>query len=188
MKSTLFTKVLDETVLELNVPVRETIQRLCAQSDICSETDSMQHPVSFRCNKKGKLRISNLRYFAVRSSIASPDRAYYLKGQVVAEDGKTKIKIYSVYSRAVMAFRCIIPLLCLLAMAVYLLIGRWPLFSTPLDIKMFGFFLLLVLMFVATVAWCCWLTLTEKKNKDADFERMKDEVAKRVEAVRRWDE
>lgn len=190
MKSTFFTKVLDETVLELDVPVGETIQKLCAQVDYNRSTDSLENPVIFRCDKKGRLRVEgwNTGYSKTSRSLSSPDRAYYLLGRVLEENGKTKIKVYAVHDRLMMFLRWITPLLCLLVVVAFLVIGREAFFSMPLDIKTLGFFLLLVLMFVADFVRCCWFTLKEKKNQTPDFELMKNEVVRKVEAVRRWDE
>lgn len=179
MKSNFYTEILDKTVLEVDELFEETIDKLQAQAGKCRETDCYGNELEFICTKKGKIRVENLNAKNSRSEKAS--RIYYVCAEVVEENQKTKVEIYSVHDKSTVFFRHFTIALHLIVFAVYLLF----IFSDKniLIKELLGIFLFILMLLPINL-----LTVKEKQNKNADLEIMKNEIIKRVEAIKRWDE
>lgn len=179
MESNFYTKILDETILEVYEPIEETIDKLRAQAGKCRETDCYGQELEFICTKKGKIRVENLS--AKNNHSETSSRIYYVCGEVVEENEKTKVKIYSVHDKSTVIFRHCTIAIHLIVFAVYLF---FVFSSQNISIKeIFGIFLFILLLLPINL-----LTVKEKQNKNTDLEIMKNEIIKRVEAIKRWDE
>ena len=76
MKTTIFKEVLDETVIEVNEPLKEVIKKLRAQQGSSRERDSDRNELGFFCTKKGKISVLN-------SNNGRPyARIFYISGKV----------------------------------------------------------------------------------------------------------
>ena len=181
MKFPKYYTVLDETVIELETDFETTVERLQQLQGICRETDGEQRPLQFTCTKDGEMRVDNVpsRYSA------SADRLNFVVGEVVEEDGKTRIKFYSIHDRSTKKLRNVVWTVYALVFAVFVLFGAAALMQgarvTPKDVgTAVGFLVLLAMIQFSTAR--------ETKNQPADLEKMKAEMVNRVNAVDRWDE
>lgn len=186
MKSNIFKDVLEEITLEVNENKEETIAKLRLQMGFCSSQDSDDDQLFFWCTKKGKLG-----FFTQPTRESSPlpyfyyynmdSRIYSVRGKVLSENGKTVVKLYSVYNRLNSALRLIDLVTTFLVLAlVFVIKGFTRVESPPGDLlKLVG---ALILAGVST-----FIFTSEKRNKYSDLELMKQEVINRVKAVDRWD-
>ena len=170
-----FDKILDETVIEVKGSVSETIKRLEKLTGFCRQNDSNQLTLYFYCSHRGNFSVSH------PQGRHGDDNAYYVKGKVVSENGKTLVKIYSVKSRETMFWRWLAIALLTIAAAVYLYIRiRLSLPASYRDLIFPAIPLSLLLNFL--------YYRKEKQSKHEDLEIMKEEALQRVDAVIRWDE
>ena len=175
MKLPRYLKVLDKQVVELDMPLDIVLERIVELRGVCREEDSMQKALVFFCDQKGRFAVSN-------PVSRNNERSYYIRGEIFAEDGKTKVAIYSVHDRYTTVFKWLAFLLLFAGWIFYACL----LFSTgvPLEKKQ----LLELLIFPVFVVIFFALTFREKGNKTVDFNVMKEEVFKRLDAVKRWDD
>lgn len=178
MKKRLFTEIIDETVIELDVDFEDTVERLIDQEGICRTTDSQDIPFIFDCDGKGRFSVFNA--VGYRSDFAQ--RIYSVEGEVKSEDGKTKVYIYTLYDRSARWSRYFGAVLYLLFMVAYIL---FICFRTE-PLQLFDFiFIAVYSLFIARIFFH---TNKEKLNKTNDIEIMKSEIIRRVEAIKRWDD
>lgn len=181
MKSTIFTKVIDKTTLEVNESFKDTIDKLRAQQGVCRETDTEGNKLEFSCSKRGKLMVSNTREYG-SSSRSANNRMYYVYGKVIRDDEKTKVAIYTVHDRTVIYSRYF----SIIFDFLYLIFTVIMLFLYKAAIKE------IILMFLAVVTLSIFPIVfssrLEQKYKEKDIEIMKNEIIKRVEAIKRWDD
>lgn len=178
MKSNCFYTVLDETTLELDVSLEDTISRLRKQQGVCRESDSDGTALEFICTRKGYLRIYDIVRPSSRSSI---HRMYYLRGQVVSENGKTKITYATVYDRTEIVTRwisIIFEVLLLILCVAIQIFNRAPVME----------YMFFALCLVISVGITLSRTKSEVGGKTTDIEIMKKELQNRVEAVSRWND
>ncbi|MBO5745975.1 MAG: hypothetical protein J6S13_02680 [Clostridia bacterium] len=100
MKSNIFVKIIDTEEVEVESTWQETVDRLRAQG-------GDDYYARIRCSRLGNIVAYN-RY-----------GQYYLKGEVVVEDKKTKVKIYTVRDRTAEFFSWVITAVDLLLLAIF---------------------------------------------------------------------
>ena len=107
-------------------------------------------------------------------------RVYYASGEVLAQDNKTVVKVYSIHNRGEWLFR-IIALILYFALLATCFIVQLNLGIVPQGISSILCFLgaLFIMLFV--------LSIKENRNKYNNLEVMKDEIIKRVEAINHWE-
>jgi len=175
MKTTIFTEVLDETVIEVNEPKEELIKKLRAQRGSCRERDSDRNELGFFCNKKGEIMVQN-------SNNGKPDaRTFYITGKVCEQDGKTVVKFYSVRSRSTPLFIIVLAIWGILIGAYYAAKIIMEYDFVPSDFYLIAPPILFFFVFLAPLK-------KARKYKDADLEIMKQIVINRIEAAKRWDD
>ncbi|HIZ17407.1 MAG TPA: hypothetical protein H9675_07590 [Firmicutes bacterium] len=182
-------KIIDELTMEVDESYQETINKLRQQNGKCAVTDSNQRNLMFYCTKKGKMGIIETDYFGHRrfyidhlwlSELRS--RTYYVTGKVLTENGKTVVKIYSFYSRAFLSNR-IFGILLNVVFIVFLFAILF-LSGNPITVKDILIIIALGLIFSVFD----FAIFKELKNKETDLEIMKNEIIKRVNAIKRWDD
>ncbi len=178
MKSNLFIKIIDETTLELDESLKTTIGRLMAQSGKCRETDKEGDSLFFDCTEKGKLIVKHFKY----NNITSEKQIYYVRGEVFEENGKTKVAIYTVHDRTTVFFRWIEILLCVLMFVAHFLV--LSIAEVPFEKQ----FLVLPTILIGTIVFHLYRTKNEKTYMPHNIDVMKNEIIKRVEAVKRWND
>ena len=104
MKNTIFNKILEETVVEVKTNKPDAINKLIMQNGKCRNTTTDQDYLWFYCHKNGKLLVSDWNPYS-SSRHNHNTLCYYVMGRVVVENGKTLVKIYSLYSRSEKVFR-----------------------------------------------------------------------------------
>lgn len=181
MKSTFFKEYFDEVILEVNDTYLGTINKLRAQQGICSEDDGSGDYLRFTCTQKGKLRVDRVDTEASRRPRNQYTyRTYYVEGKVVEASGKTLVKIYSVFDKWRFFFRYSMWSMFLVFAVIYAILrisGGLPfsqqdiLFCAVYGVLLaFGYF------------------INRKQNERSDLDLMKNQVIKRVENIKRWDE
>ena len=181
MKSTFLYKLTDETVIEINDTCQGTIDKLRHQTSICSETDIDKRALLFECSKNGKISIKNIP--ACRRENYR-NRMYYVGGEVVSENGKTKIKLYYVYSRAQMIARSLLLLFFIVAfipLAIFYTVIRLNALPGLMIITILILFIVGVILHISYIE-------NETKNKSINLQLMKREAMRRIEDIKRWDD
>lgn len=178
IKSGLFTEVKFLKKLYSDEPVKDTISKLMQQNGFCRETDTNREPIEFFCTKKGYIWVDEPASSRGRGNA----RIFSVRAQVEEENGKTVVNIYSVYDKTEKPFRYF-------AIAIYLLIilgyiASVFVFGLPLTVKA----LLTMLLAGFFVFWLAFSTSKEKGAKTKDIDIMVNEIVKRVEAIKRWNE
>ena len=180
MKSTIFTKILEETIVEVKTNKPDAINKLILQNGKCRNTITEQENLWFYCHKNGKFLVSDWNPYS-SSRHNNNTLCYYVKGRVVIENGKTLVKIYSIYSRSEKAFRYITIGMCLLVVASFFisfLFLEEP--KSKIDI-------LSKLILAALIPAAAFRLKKQAKNHQKDLEVMKDEAVRRAEAINFWD-
>jgi len=178
IKLGLFTKVKFEKKLYSDESVKDTIFKLMQQNGFCRETDINQEPIEFFCTKKGYMWVDE----PASSRGRGTARMFSVRSQVEEENEKTVVNIYSVYNKSEKPFRYF-------SIAIYVLIilgyiASSFVFGLPLTVK--AFFTMLLAGFF--VFWLVFSTSKEKGAKTKDIDIMVDEIVKRVEAIKRWND
>ena len=171
MKTTIFTEVLDETVIEVNEPKATLIKKLMAQERYCRELDSDGNMLRFSCAKNGTMAVSN-------SADGNP---FYIRGEVCEQDGKTVVKLYSVRSRGTPLFIIVLAIWAIFIGAYYTAKIVTEYDFVPSDFYLLAPPILFFFVFLAPLK-------KAHKYKDADLEIMKGVVINRIEAIKRWDD
>lgn len=178
MKNTIFTQILDETVIELDNSREDVIDKLMQQNGRCrNKTVGQDEEIWFECFKNGKFYVSD------RYSYRDDNRrlSCYVKGRVVSENGKTLVKIYSVYDKTNLPF-------IIIMIAIYLIfaIGYFASKITA-NIPIEKSDILTALLLAAGILLIIFRTANGEKHKNYNLDVMKTEAFRRVEAVRLWD-
>ena len=169
MKSNFLYTVLDETTLEIDVSLKETISRLGSQQGLCDEYDSEGIGFSFYCYKSGKFMMYSKRCL------------YYVRGEVFREGEKTKITYGTVRDRTdiLNQWFAVILFVPMLVLSVAIQIFN----RAPVPEYMFW-----TLVSVAVPVIAFRRTKNMKVCNTSDMELMKKEIVERVEAVKRWND
>ncbi len=177
MKSTIFAKIIDETTIEVQESFDVTVERLMQQQGICRVTDSYGRDLEFLCNKKGRVRVC---HYSLRRERREYNRIYCVVGQVITEDNKTKVKIYSVHNRGYIVASIITIILNVLFVPLYILAISTS-YYTPSKKD-----ILIAILLILAPVYSMHLISEEKGNKYHNLEIMKNEIIKRVKAVDKW--
>ncbi len=178
MKSTFLTEIIDEVTIEVDGSYSETINKLRLQTGVCYVTDSNNTELLFKCSKKGEMSIEN----NVGKKNLLNGRAYYVIGKVLVENDKTIVKVYSIYSRFDLLSRFFAVAVYLITSLLYFIIKLKS--GNPISDKNI-FFALALGAFIAVISLS---STKEIHNNTSDLEIMKNEIIKRVEAIKRWED
>lgn len=179
MKSTIFNKIIDKIEIEVKANYDITIERLKAQQGICRETDSRQIPLEFLCHDDGRVCVCNYSRYRRRRDY---NRLYSVIGEVISEEGKTKVIIYSLYSRINFILSIIAAVLFLPSILIHVL------FAYTADAAPSAKTLYAIAFGIVSIVLFPWNRTKQIKNKNSDLEIMKNEIIKRVKAVDKWDD
>ena len=186
MKSTIFRKILNQSSVVLNLPPAETIRRLCAQNGYSYEEDHLNYSYHFQCNKKGKFTIDTYRYplnrgsvFAARSEASF--RTYQVKGEVLDEQGKSKINVYAVHNR----LNASVLLLDLLLDLVILIPAYFILLAVT---GKTNWGIIVILGSLVMVSGGFFRLLSDHNNHPEELETMKEFAFRKIESAKRWNE
>ena len=181
MKTTIFRKILNEELIEVNKSVAETIQFLCKLSTPSKQALPNDTGIYFDCSKKGKITVN---YSVNTSSFRNPENMYPLyevHGRVLSKDNKTYIKISTVYNKYNLFLQCFFKILGVLMLPLYIL-SRIPLekFNLP-------FFIILTIITI-----CIFLTfytpISQQRSRGLTLlPLMEKEIKKRVETIEQWE-
>ena len=162
-------KVLDESVIEVNDTVKGTIEKFRQMRGNSYEEDCNEATLEFSCSKKGIIGVSN------PASRHDFGRSAFVVGEVTEHNGKTVVKMYSIYSRFTAASKAIKAILLVSFLAIYFLVSFLQ-FGEITPKALYGFL---------------FLDFNQVRNeviyKTEDLEKMKQMVIKRVKAVNNWD-
>ncbi len=179
MKSTIFKKIIDETTIEVNESFDVTVARLRQQQGMCRETDSLGIDLEFQCDKKGKLCIC---HFSRHRKKREFNRIYCVSGEVVTENNKTKVKIYTIHNKYYLAMSVIFAIIEFVLVLLYILSISFSIYEpSKKDI-------LIAILGIFAVVYPLHRDSIERRNKDIDLEIMKNEIVKRVTAIDKWDD
>ncbi len=178
IKSGLFTKVKFEKKLYSDESVKDTISKLMQQNGFCRETDTNQELIEFFCTEKGYMWVDE----PASSRGRGTARIFSVRAQVEEENGKTVVNIYSVYNKSEKPFRYFSIAIYVLIILGYIVSGF--IFKLPMTVKTF----LTMLLAGFFVFWIAFSTSKEKGAKIKDLDIMVNEIVKRVEAIKRWDD
>ena len=173
MKSTFFNEILDETTIQVNDSYQDTINKLRLQNGLCRKTNFDEEKLRFKCSKKGKIIVDNNSLLSYIGGYK-----YYAAGEVLVEDGKTVVKVYSINARYRVIFHSLIAVLLTL-----LFIASFSLFILNRSILR----LLKTLCVFIFAAVDIWGVISEVRRIGVNLDLMKDEIIKRVEAINHWE-
>ncbi len=176
MKSTIFLKVLDSTVIKVDTPIDETIKKLRAQQGSARERDNDKNELGFFCTKKGNITVAHANNGKLNR------RIFFIKGKVYEQDGKTFVELCYVRDR--LGFISLIIALVL----SFIIIGAYITIKTVLDYPLGAKGCLLIAYMLISIAAFVISMKKTSKNKTADFEIMKNLAINRIEAIKRWDD
>lgn len=178
MKNTIFTKIIEQSELEVKADFKTTIERLKDQQGICRETDSRQVTLEFFCHDDGRICICN---YSRRRQRRDTNRLYSVIGQVVTEEEKTKVKIYSIFNRINYFLSAVAAVLYLVMFALYFIIAyKAGIVPGTKDLYLLILSVFAILLYPLSFR-------KEKRTKEADLYIMKNEIIKRVNAIDKWD-
>ena len=191
MKSNIFREVLDEEYIEVNKSVSETIEHLCEFSPTDHQdlpTDTYMH---FLCSKKGKiigrytyLQSSLPRLYSRHKTFENYYPLYCLYGKVISKNGKTYIKMNSVYKRSNLFLRYFLKAIGVAIIPLYLLL------SIPFDVFIFRFplFLLAIAISLAVFLNSDSPLAAQKSRALIMMPIMKNELKRRVQIIEKWED
>lgn len=168
--------VLEETTIEVGIGFSETVDRLCQQNGLCRETDKYGENLYFRCDEKGRISVND-----ISDKVTSRSRFYYVLGEVTEQDGKTAVKICSVYDKSGKYNRLVLSGFYIFAGVAYTAVMLAVKSLTKTD-------LLAVIGLSLLAAVNIFSGRRERQSKNEDFETMKNEIVKRVRAAEKWDD
>lgn len=175
MKSTIFTRIVDEGTIEVNDTLPGTIDKFRKMQGYCRETDSHDNGIGFQCNKKGKFWVGNIPTHSVYAD--NGDSRTRVRGQVMTENGKTVVKIYTVYQSHTKTAALICNVLIGLLLCILFVI---------LNVA----FLSIVVIPLCLLSFLYEIYYIDKYKTyiDDDANILKNEVLNRIEAIHHWDE
>ena len=173
-KNGLFYKVSELRTYEIDLPKETVIERLIEQDGICRDDDSNGYPIRFLCFKNGEFLVTDM-------SNDYDSRQFFLQGETVSENGKTKIKVESVKNKSRPAtsvtrtvFNIIYVIICIALLIVT---------GTVLEPSTILMLVLLVVMSFASVN----MAFKERKAIPYDEEIMLREIERRINGAILWD-
>lgn len=177
MKPSIFRKILNEELIEVNKSLPETIRCLQEQTGMKSHHDELC--IFFSCTPKGKITVNYLLGYGRRRRISLD--IYKVYGEVISDSDKTFVKFTSYYDKRAMLLYII-----LLALTVVLLpISFLSRVSVP------GLLMPALLVCAATLIVVSYeitkLYRVKKKGKKL-VELMEEELKRRVRNISRWDD
>ncbi len=189
MRSTYFTRILEETTIELDVGYNETLKRLMSFNGTTRETDSGDRNMQFICTKKGRFRIGSIvssgpngrRHITERMRfVTAGDRSHYIEGRVSPENRKTKITLYVIHRPFWFFSEYLASAILMLGALIYAVMS-----------VIHGVFIqsipaLFILAIIAVYTFVRAQSI--KQNGSEDIEIMKTEALNRIEAIKRWDD
>ncbi len=186
MKSTIFRKILDQNSVVINVPPKETIRRLCAQNGFSYEEDHLNYSYHFYCNKRGKFIIDTYQRrrnggsFSASHSEAS-FRTYHIMGEVLDEQGKSKINIYSIHNRlntSVLLFDLLLDLIFTIPLYLISLV-----ITAETSWKFF-----IILGGLVMISGGLFRLISDHNHHPKELGTMKEIAFRKVESAKRWNE
>ena len=173
-KNNLFYDVEPIKEYSLNIQRDIVIDRLMQQSGVCRDEDSNGLPITFICFKDGT--------FLLNDTYSRWHRQFFLQGETVCEDGKTKIRIASVKDKTAFGlelFGLIFSALVFIVCAYISFISDRS-FSTAMLLR-FGLPLLMCVAFG-------FMAFKEKTAIPLDEKIMLTQIERRINGVIHWDE
>ncbi len=178
-KSNRFYEVLDETVVEIDLPLHKAIAYLQEQSSVCHIEDSSREDIGFFCQENGNIFVYN-------------QTGYRVCGRVVSENGKTVAKLYAIREKGVGVVRIIPIALCLLYYIGFIAVYLYNRHEIPDNPEIIRALTAPLIVGPAILCGAALITIKrthhEKKNHTADLDTMKQEMLRRIRAIERWDE
>ena len=175
-------QILNEKTYEFDIQQRDVIERLRQQQGSCHLSGCRLGlrtlELAFTCDKNGFFKIYE-DFPTIRNKKLF--RAYFVCGEVLEENGKTKVKVYTVRDRASVICKNIIPFLHLPV------IGAWIALPFILNIP-FLFPLIFILLDIDQFVLDTINIKKEFSQKDQDIKSMHEAVNKRIEAIKRWNQ
>lgn len=172
MRKTLFETIYYEEFITVNVEKNELIGKIREMQGFCTSDDANDNALSFSIDKKGAFAITS-----PHLNSYSHARSNYLKGKVIASKNDTSI-VYMKCLHSNIGFLCGIGimglLICVLLFCIIYAGFSW-------------LFLFLGSIFGVIFLPKILRSTNEDADKFADFEIMKEEILKRIEAVENWD-
>ncbi len=178
MKNTIFTKIIEQSELEIKTDCKTAIERLKAQQGICRETDSRQVTLEFLCHDDGRICVCN---YSRNKPRRDPNRLYSVIGQVTEENGKTKVKIYSLFNRTNYILSAVAAILYMVVFALYFVTAyKAGIVPGTKDLYLLIFSVFAILLYPLRFR-------KQERDKANDLYIMKQEIIKRVNAIDKWD-
>ena len=172
-----FGKILEEITIESSVGYKETIDKLVAQRGPCQTPKKFGVQVHFDCTSKGEIRFLD-------PAGEYGGAMYDVEGRVEEQDGKTIVKIYSIqrFSRKFRRYSSIIAGIAMIAIEVFCVI-----MYKESVLQKEGLWLVFALAPITTILTFRSYNRVEK-NRDYRINFLKNEIIKRVENIKRWDD
>ena len=173
-KNGLFFKVKPIKEYELNIERNIVLERLMEQSGVCRDEDSNGLHIEFRCFKDGT--------FWVNDTNRKRDRQFLLQGEVLSENGKTKIKVDSVNDKSAFAFSVfgyVFLGVVVLAGVVHILV-----FEPNFDALLLSKYVLALVVCGILIG----MSFKEKVSIPVDEKIMLNEIERRINGVIKWND
>lgn len=164
MTSSFFKKVLGSYSFTVKGPVSETVRKFQELSETSFGEDNEGFSFSFSCSDKGEI-----------STGTAGGSRYYICGNMTQEGRNTVVTLYEVCNHMMIFWRWLILGLVLTFLIVNMLVWH------HLDE-----YLLVISASLLTAVLVT--SFNDKKNAPLDFENMKRQMRKMIEAVERWDD
>ncbi len=183
MKFTLFTKIIDEETFAFRESPQEVIRRLRGFGELSYESRYGGEEIACRCSSKGKIFAGfctvnrNGQYYSGRLN-----NIYYIRGEVVPSGNQTMVKIYSVYSWLGLLLQVLCTIISILIFGAFFLMILLSEFDSALRILAAGVFACVI------IGVSCYSLISRLSSYNVNIELLKEEVRKRLDAVRRWEE
>lgn len=183
MKFTLFTKVIDEETFTFRESPQEIIRRLRNLNEVSYEFNCEDEGIACRCSARGKIfagfytRTRNNPHYSGRLN-----NIYYVRGEVVSAGNQTVVKIYSVYSWLGLLLQILCTIISILIFGAFFLTILLSDSDSASRILAAGVFACVV------IGICCYSLISRLSGYHMNIELLKEEVRKRLDAVRRWEE
>lgn len=164
---------INETHVELDERYDVVIKRLMAQNGLCRDTIGTEHELGFYCEKNGRFYISR------------KDFPYHLQGRCVANGAKTDISMYICYDKSHRFLSALSIVICIFYLIGAAFISFFD--GNPIIPIILGVILGAVVFTIELVRIKSLKPPAPEQLPDIVFV-MKDEVLKRIDAIKRWDE
>lgn len=183
MKSNWFRKVLKEEIVEIDDTVPGVIEKLRSLNSFATERDSNNELFQFICNKKGVFSIAHC-FDCDKHKCQSAhqwDREFYISGRVFSENGKTYIKYQHVNNKLI-GLSVVLGIVYELLLVVFYIVLN-EVFEIR-DIRIWPLALLVIPLETATIV----RIKNQREFKDVDLYKMENDMQRRINAVKRWND